>query len=302
MGCHPGLPQCFANLRSILSRVSHVSGWDDLAVGVLFPWARRFSRSSSLHNDVFVRSIARVRPSIIQGRQAEQAVAPMDCDIRCIHHIRGHGMVSTDGMVLRRHLSRAARPVPGSTPLRSVRNSSWDSSCQNKPIRLCRSSLRRYFRAPPVRVSLVAPLSILRQEPSVSDHSLVGILRSDRRSTGTRYPQKTRCRPIEAFQSEIGRHPPCWSRCGPSLFVVDPRIISVLGPERPLRHKHFSGSRTADTWSPHLSVRRRLLQLHPVQDLLCSDRSKLHQGGLESASPKQFPDGRNGSPITQLLH
>src|SRR5207249_1340739 len=68
LGCHPGLPQCFANLRSILSRVSHVSGWDDLAVGVLFPWARRFSRSSSLHNDVFVRSIARVRPSIIQGR------------------------------------------------------------------------------------------------------------------------------------------------------------------------------------------------------------------------------------------
>src|SRR5207249_5038508 len=298
MGCHPGLPQCFANLRSILSRVSHVSGWDDLEVGVLFPWARRSSRGPSLHNDVFIRSVARVRPSIIQGRQAEQAVAPMDCYNRRIHHIRGHGMVSNDGMVLRRHLSRAAHPVPGSTPLRSVRNSSWDSSCQNKPIRLCRSSLRRYFRAPPVRVSLAAPLSILRQEPTVSDHSLVGILRSDRGCTGTRCPQKTKCRPIEAFQSEIGRHSPCWSRCSPSLLLVDPRIISVLGPERPLLHKHLFRTRTVDTRSPHISVRRRLLQLNAVQDLLCSNRSKLHQSGPESAGAKQLPNGRHGSSIT----
>ena len=269
---------------------------------MLFLWARRSSRGPSLHNDAFVRSITRVRPSIIQGRQAEQAVAAMDCDIRRIHHIRGHRMVPTYSMVLRRHLSRSTSPVSGSTPLWSLRDSGWDSSCQNKPIHLCRSGLRRCFRAPPLRVSLATPLSILRQEPTVSDCSLVGILRSARRCTRTRSPQETNRWSIEAFQSETRGHPPCWNRCGSSLLVVDPRIISVLGPERPLRHKHLFWPRPIDARSPHLSVRRRLLQLHPVQDLLCSDRSKLHQGGLESASPKQFPDGRNGSPITQLLH
>ena len=192
---------------------------------MLFLWTRRSSRGSSLHNDVFVRSVARVRPSILQGRQAEQAVAAMDCDFRRIHHIRGHRMVSAYSMVLRRHLSRPTRPVPSSTSLRSVRNSSWDSSCQNKPIYLCRSGLRRHFRAPPLRVSMAAPLSILRQEPTVSDHSLVGILRSDRRSTGTRPPTETERWSIEVFQSETRRHPPYWNRCGPSLLVVDPRII-----------------------------------------------------------------------------
>src|SRR5881296_3845238 len=151
MGCRPSLPQCFANLCSILSRVSHVSGWDDLEVGVLFLWARRSSRGPSLHNDVFIRSVARVRPSIIQGRQAEQAVAAMDCDIRRIHHIRGHGMVSADGMVLGRHLSRATRPVSGSTPIRSLRNSGWYSGRQNKQICLCRRRVRRDLRAHPLR-------------------------------------------------------------------------------------------------------------------------------------------------------
>ena len=226
---------------------------------MLFLWTRRSSRGSSLHNDVFVRSVARVRPSILQGRQAEQAVAAMDCDFRRIHHIRGHRMVSAYSMVLRRHLSRPTRPVPSSTSLRSVRNSSWDSSCQNKPIYLCRSGLRRHFRAPPLRVSMAAPLSILRQEPTVSDHSLVVILRSDWRSTGTRPPTETKCRSIEAFQSETRRHPPCWNRCGPSLLVVDPHIISVLGPECPLRHKHLFRPRPVDNRSSHLSVRSRLL-------------------------------------------
>ena len=217
---------------------------------MLFLRARRSSRGPSLHNDVFVRSAARARPSIIQGRQAEQAVAPMDCDIRRIHHIRGHDMVSAHGMVLRSHLSRATRPVPGSTPLRNVRNGSWDSSSQNQQIYHYRCTFRCHLRAPPVRVSLAAPLSILRQEPTVSDHSLVGILRSARRCTRTRSPQETNRWSIEAFQSETRGHPPCWSRCGPSLLVVDHRIISVLGPECPLRHKHLFRPRTVDTRSP----------------------------------------------------
>src|SRR5439155_15871991 len=139
---------------------------------------------------------------------------------------------------------------------------------------------------------------ILRQEPTVSDCSLVGILRSARRCTRTRSPQETNRWSIEAFQSETRGHPPCWNRCGSSLLLVDPRIISVLGPERPLRHKHLFPPRTVDTPSPHISVRRRLLQLNPVQDLLCSNRSKLHQSGPESAGAKQLPNGRHGSSIT----
>src|SRR3989442_2389392 len=81
LGGYPSLPQCLANLCAILSRLSYVSSWDDLEVGVLFPWARRSSRGSSLHNDVFLRSAALVRPSILQEGQAEQEVAPMDCNI-----------------------------------------------------------------------------------------------------------------------------------------------------------------------------------------------------------------------------
>ncbi len=257
-----------------------------MEVRVLFFWARRPSRGPAWHDDVFVRSTTRDRPSLVQGGQAEQAFALMDRNIRRLHHIRSHNMVSAHRVVFRCHLSRATRPVSGSASLRSLRDSRRDSGRQNEQVYLGRHGFRLHFRASPVRVPLATPLFILRQKPLVPHSSIMGILRTDRGHPGTRSPQETKPRSLETFQSETRRHPPGRNRSSPSLLAMDSRIVRPLGSERPLCHKHLSRPRTTDSRCAHVSLCCRVLQLDPVQDLLRSDRSELYQSGSESASPE----------------
>src|SRR3989442_2461117 len=141
----------------------------------------------------------------------------MDRDIRTFHHVRCHALVSAYSMVPRSHLSRTTRPVSGSTPLWSLRDRSWNSSCKNKQIYPDRRGFRRLFNAPSLRVSLATPLSILRQDTAVSDGSRLGDFLPDLRRPRTRPPQETKRWSAEAFQSQTRLHRTRVMRLAPSL-------------------------------------------------------------------------------------
>src|SRR5207249_608647 len=117
--------------------------------------------------------------------------------------------------------------------------------------------------------------SLLRERTASSYCSVLGSFRVPRRTFGTgpswqkdsveESVQNIRSERSQAHRDRRGYH---------NLLVGSPRV-RVLVSKRPIRRPNLPKPRPANSRTPFLSLRRRLLQLHTIPNLLPGNRRHL---------------------------